>query len=160
MIVIFFPFRYNQKVVWRFLLGQSELKINLQNEHGQTALHTAARFDIPEAALDLLRRSDVDTNLRSDLGSSPAMVATKYASKETLSVLTMDPRVRMDVVDNQERGLKDVIGAAIIECDKNLMEEIQLILDFGNMTLVPKSSSETADEGYFTTSSTGSRVTL
>ena len=57
-----------------------EVNINLHNEHGQTALHTAARFDIPDAALDLLRRSDVDTNLWSDLGSSPAMVATKYAS--------------------------------------------------------------------------------
>ena len=88
------------------------------------------------------------------------MVATKYASKETLSVLAMDPRVRMDVVDKQNREMKDVIGAAIIECDKNLTEEIQLILDFGNMTLVPQSSSETTDEGYFTTSSTGSRVTM
>ena len=158
MIVIFFPFRYNQKVVWRFLLGQSELKINLQNEHGQTALHTAARFDIPEAALDLLRRSDVDTNLRSDLGSSPAMVATKYASKETLSVLTMDPRVRMDVVDKQKRRMKDVVGAAIIECDKNLRVDIQFILDLGNLKIVPKSTSE--DEGYFTTRSTGSPANL
>ena len=94
-----------------------EVNINLQNEHGQTALHTAARFDIPEAAVDILRRSDVDTNLRSALGSSPAMVATKYASKETLSVLTMDPRVRMDVVDKQKRRMKDVVGAAIIECE-------------------------------------------
>ena len=138
----------------------SELKINLQNEHGQTALHIAARFNIKEAATDILRRFDVFTNLRSDLGSSPAMVATKYASKETLSVLSMDPRVMMDVVDKQDRELKDVIGAAIIECDKNLTEEIQIILDFGNMTLVPQSSSETTDEGYFTTSSTGSRVTM
>ena len=136
----------------------SELKINLQNEHGQTALHTAARFDIPEAAVDILRRSDVDTNLRSDLGSSPAMVATKYASKETLSVLTMDPRVRMDVVDNQKRRMKDVIGAAILECDEKLRVDIQFILDLGNLKIVLKSTSE--DEGYFTTPSTGSPVNL
>ena len=135
-----------------------EVNINLHNEHGQTALHTAARFDIPDAALDLLRRSDVDTNLWSDLGSSPAMVATKYASKETLSVLTMDPRVRMDVVDKQKRRMKDVVGAAIIECDKNLWVDIQFILDLGNLKIVPKSTSE--DEGYFTTPSTGSPANL
>ncbi len=115
-----FVFRYNQRNVWRFLLGRSELEINLQNEHGQTALHTAARFNIHEAAVDILRRPDVDTNLQSILGSSPAMVAAKYASKETLSVLVSDSRVRMNVEDKQKRRMADVIGASILECDKNL----------------------------------------
>ena len=138
----------------------SDLKINLQNEHGQTALHIAARFNIREAAVDLLRRSDVNTNLRSDLGSSPAMVATKYASKETLSVLTMDPRVRMDVVDNQKRRMKDVIGAAILECDEKLRVDIQFILDLGSLKIVSKPKSASEDEGYFTTPSAGSPVNL
>ena len=86
------------------------------------------------------------------------MVATKYASKETLSVLAMDPRVRMDVVDKQKRRMKDVIGAAILECDKNLRVDIQFILDLGNLKTVPKSTPE--DEGYFTTPSTGSPANL
>ena len=146
-----FVFRYNQKNVWRFLLGRSELEINLQNEHGQTALHTAARFNIPEAAVDILRRSDVDTNLQSILGSSPAMVAAKYASKETLSVLVSDSRVRMNVEDKQHRRMADVIGASILECEKNLQVDIQFILALGKLKIAPKStSSEILDEGYGT----------
>ena len=86
------------------------------------------------------------------------MVATKYASKETLSVLAIDLRVRMDIVDNQKRRMKDVIGAAILECDKKLRVDIQFILDLGSLKIVPKSTSE--DEGYFTTPSTGSPVNI
>ena len=84
-------FRYNQKTVWKFLLSKSELEVNLQNSHGQTALHTAARFNIPDAASDLLQRPEVDTNIGSVLGSSPSMVAVKYASKETLQVCNLQP---------------------------------------------------------------------
>ena len=83
-------------MVWRFLLRRSDLEINLQNSHGQTALHTAARFNIPEAAVDILQRSGVDLNLRSRLGSSPAMVAAKYASKETLN-LDPDAKASIDI---------------------------------------------------------------
>lgn len=142
------------------MLGRSELEINLQNSHGQSALHTAARFNIREAAEDILRRSDVDTNLQSSLGSSPAMVAVKYASRETLSVLTSDPRVRMDVVDKQRRRAEDIIGASILTCDKNLRVDIQDILNVGNLKIASKATSEIFDEGYLTMSSTGTPVTL
>ena len=153
-------------MVWRFLLRRSDLEINLQNSHGQTALHTAARFNIPEAANDILQRSDVDLNLRSRLGSSPAMVAAKYSSNETLNVLINDPRVRLDVVDKKMRNMENVIGASILTCDKNLdirvrdtvfnskvkrlFSDIQTV---GNLRIDPKSSSDTCDEGYLTMSS-------
>ena len=122
------------------MLGKSELEINLQNEHGQTALHTAARFNIPCAAVDILRRSDVDPNLQSSLGSSPAMVAAKYASKQTLSVLVKDARVRMDVVDDQKRRMEDIIGVAILDCDEKLKVDIQFILALGNLKTVKSQS--------------------
>ena len=44
------------------------------------------RFNVPEAARALLRREDVDVNAKSKLGSSPAMVAVKYASCDALKV--------------------------------------------------------------------------
>ena len=72
--------------MWQFLLARPEINVNLQNSHGQTALHTAARFNIAEAASDLLQRQDVIVNSISHLGCSPAMVAAKYASNETLQV--------------------------------------------------------------------------
>ena len=153
-------------MVWRFLLRRSDLEINLQNSHGQTALHTAARFNIPEAAVDILQRSGVDLNLRSRLGSSPAMVAAKYASKETLNVLINDPRVRLDVVDKKMRNMENVIGASILTCDKNLDIRVRdtvfnskverwfcHIQNVGNLRIDPKSSSDTCDEGYLTMSS-------
>ena len=169
-------FRYNQRNVWRFLLERPELNINLQNEHGQTALHTAARFNIQEAAVDILRRPDVDTNLQSILGSSPVMVAAKYASKETLSVLIRDTRVRMDVVDSQGRRMEDIVGDSILECDKTLKVDIQFILAVavGKLMITPRCKDvkrhmkrnhrgsgkqtnlydieevEEVDEGYFT----------
>ena len=124
------------------MLGRPELEINLQNEHGQTALHTAARFNIPEAAVDILRRPDVDTNLQSILGSSPVMVAAKYASKETLSVLIRDTRVKMDVVDTEKRRMEDVIGASILECDNNLKVDIQFILAVAVGKISPRSRVE------------------
>ena len=37
-------FRYGQAGVYRYLLTRAELQVNLQNCHGQTALHTAARW--------------------------------------------------------------------------------------------------------------------
>ena len=44
------------------------------------------RFNVPEAVQALLGRVDVDVNAKSKLGSSPAMVAVKYASSEALKV--------------------------------------------------------------------------
>ena len=35
--------RYNQAQVYQYLLARTEIQVNLQNSHGQTALHTAAR---------------------------------------------------------------------------------------------------------------------
>lgn len=159
--------RYNQTSVWRFLLERSDLEINLQNSHGQSALHTAARFNIPEAAVDILQRSDVDFNLRSSLGSSAAMVAAKYASKETLNVLINDPRVRLDVVDNKKRKMEDVIGASMLTCDKNLdnslkdaifnskVKKLFCEIKCGNVKNPPllMSSPEICDEGYLSMNS-------
>ena len=41
---------------------------------------------MPGAVVALLSRPEVDVNTRSVLGSSPAMVAAKYASLEALQV--------------------------------------------------------------------------
>ena len=65
-----------------------------------------------------------------------------------------------DVVDNQKRRMKDVIGAAILECDEKLRVDIQFILDLGSLKIVSKPKSASEDEGYFTTPSTGSPANL
>ena len=167
------------------MLSKTELEVNLQNSHGQTALHTAARFNIPDAASDLLQRPEVDTNIGSVLGSSPSMVAVKYASKETLQVcnpkhqaisvsvsdqmlnsyvlqiLASDARVNLNIVDKQMRKLKDVIGAAILSCGAEVSGDISSILDSVTQQKVARcrvagtSAAELLDEGYLTMSPPG-----
>ena len=73
--------RYNKPQVWKYLLSQETIKVNLANKYGQSALHTASRFNIPEAISDLLEHSDILLNERSELGSSPIMVGVKYCTK-------------------------------------------------------------------------------
>ena len=68
-------------------MGKAEIDVNLVNSWGQTALHTAARFNIPEAIADLIKRTDVEVNQKSLLGSTAAMVAAKYVSVEALEVI-------------------------------------------------------------------------
>ena len=79
--------RYNHPHVWQRLLEDKNLKVNLLNRYGLSALHTASRFNIPGAIFDLLRHRDIEVNLKSSHGSSPVMVAVKYCSKEALEVL-------------------------------------------------------------------------
>ena len=79
--------RYNHPHVWQRLIEDKNLKVNLLNRYGLSALHTACRFNIPGAIFDLLKHRDIEVNLRSSHGSSPVMVAVKYCSKEALEIL-------------------------------------------------------------------------
>jgi len=54
--------RYNHPEVWQYLLAHSNMKINLSNKHGLSALHTACRFNVPGAIFDLLKHPDIVVN--------------------------------------------------------------------------------------------------
>ena len=129
--------------------------MNLENSHGQTALHTAARFNIPEAAADILKREDVMINSRSVLGSSPVIVAVKYASMDTLQVLVNDSRVSLEIMDNKFRKLEDVVGVALLECSDKEKKDIIDILENNKpqCTCDIKETRSEYDEGYLTVSS-------
>ena len=148
-------FRYNQRTVWKFLLTRPDIDVNLENSHGQTALHTAARFNVPEAAADILKREDVMINSRSVLGSSPVIVAVKYASADTLQVLVNDVRVSIDTMDNKLRKVEDLIGVALLECSDETKKEIMKIIDNKKppCTCDLKETRSEYDEGYLTVSS-------
>jgi len=105
--------RYQHPQIWDSLLLNRDISVNLGNRFGLTALHTAARFNVSSAVTDLLRHPAIRVNDRTVLGSSPLMVAVKYASKQATEILIRDKRVELDILDNQGRSLEDVIGAAV-----------------------------------------------
>jgi len=162
--------RYNQKNVWKYLLGKAEIDVNLVNSWGQTALHTAARFNIPEAIADLIKRTDVEVNQKSLLGSTAAMVAAKYVSVEALEVLLKNRKTDIYILDNQQRKIEENIGIAVLASHKESRNQVvdllfanrlqQLELDPSRLSPSRKSSSPKAfpknlpDDGYWTVSST------
>ncbi|XP_023348120.1 uncharacterized protein LOC111716847 [Eurytemora carolleeae] len=76
-------------------------------------LHVACRFNIVSAVSDMLRHPGILVNEKTILGSTPLMVAVKYASKQAVEHLIRDKRVDLDTVDNRNRRLEETIGAAL-----------------------------------------------
>jgi len=114
--------RYNHPQVWQCLLDHKDIQVNLPNQYGLSALHTACRFNVPGAIFDLLKHPAIEVNEKSQLGSSPVMVAVKYCRKEALEVIIRDRRIDLSTVDNQNRRIEDVIGVAVNDLkqdDKN-----------------------------------------
>jgi len=105
--------RYGFSEVWQFLLACPGLQVNLPNQYGLTALHTACRFNIPGAVYDLLRVPGILVNEKTRLGSSPVMVAAKYCRKEAIAGLIKDRRVDLDTRDEGGRKVEEVVGVAV-----------------------------------------------
>jgi len=114
--------RYNHPQVWQCLLDHKDIQVNLPNQYGLSALHTACRFNIPGAIFDLLKHPAIEVNEKSQLGSSPIMVAVKYCRKEALEIIIRDRKIDLATVDNQNRRIEEVIGVAVNDSkqgDKN-----------------------------------------
>jgi len=114
--------RYNHPQVWNYLLNHKDIQVNLPNQYGLSALHTACRFNIAGAIFDLLKHPAIEVNEKSQLGSSPIMVAVKYCRREALEVIIRDRRIDLSTVDNQNRRIEEVIGVAVNDSkqgDKN-----------------------------------------
>jgi len=105
--------RYNHPRVWQQLLAHRDIQVNMPNQFGLSALHTACRFNIPGAVFDLLKHPTILLNEKTSLGSSPVMVAVKYCGKEALEQLLRDKRVDMDTRDGQGRRVEEVVGVAV-----------------------------------------------
>ena len=120
--------RYSQARVWRYLLSLPGPALNNANPAGLAALHTAARFDVVEAAEDLLAVPAVLPNLLTALGSSPLAVAAKYCSTGVVRLLVQDSRVELDSRDCQGRTADEVVGAALAAPDRQQRENILQII--------------------------------
>merc|ERR1719317_414334 len=68
------------------------------------------QVNIPGAIFDLLKHPAIEVNTKSQLGSSPLMVAVEYCRKEALDVIIRDTRIDIETVDNQNRKLEEVVG--------------------------------------------------
>jgi len=119
--------RYNQEQVWQYLLKQQNLKVNLTNQYGLSALHTAARFNVLGAVKDLLSHTDIILNEKTILGSSPLMVAAKYCNWEIVQFLLNDARVDVTTLDNMGRTIDQVIGVARTGTSKDIVKILDMI---------------------------------
>lgn len=120
--------RYNHPQIWDSLILHRSINVNLCNQYGLSALHTACRFNIGSAVSDLLRHPGIAVNDQTVLGSTPLMVAVKYASKQAVQILIRDKRVDLDILDNNQRRLEDAIGVAVNKVHKEDKQEILSIL--------------------------------
>jgi len=119
--------RYNHTRIWQQLLAHPNIQVNLVNQFGLTALHTACRFNVPGAVFDLLRHPAVSVNVKTTLGSSPISVAAKYCGREALEMIIRDRRVDLDIKDNQGRTVDEVVGVAV-EDNNTKQDDIKEIL--------------------------------
>merc|ERR1712012_341145 len=56
--------RHHRQEVWEAIVSSPGVAISSANSHGMTALHTAARFGVPEAVTLLLRQPGILVNSR------------------------------------------------------------------------------------------------
>lgn len=110
--------RYHHCDIWQALLSHPDIQVNLQNQYGLSALHTACRFNIPGAVFDLLKAPGIKVNEKTKLGSSPVMVAAKYCRKEALAGLIGDRRVDLDTRDSGGRRVEEVVAVAVTSADQ------------------------------------------
>jgi len=87
--------------VW-LLLTRPGVRINMQDETGQTALSYAASKGYEGAVRMLLAQRDIEVNLADNLGQTPLLCAAKAVMTATVSLLLDDIRT--------ERSKKDAEG--------------------------------------------------
>jgi len=123
--------RFNQPKVWKYLLAQESVNVNIESETGMSALHMACKFNIFEAVTDLLNHPDIQLNNKSrfEMGSSPTMIAVKYLSRQAFEALGSDKRIDLETVDNQNRRLEHVIGITADKVEENEKKLIAIYLD-------------------------------
>ena len=116
--------RHNRSEVWRHLLANCEVNINLANQHGLSSLHTAARFGVVSAVQSLLLMPNIHPNMKTQTGATPLFVAVKYARLEVVEVLVNDPRVDLCCQDFQNRSPSQVVGVSVTDCDELIKNNI------------------------------------
>jgi len=113
--------RFNQPLVWKYLLTQETLDVNVENQNGQSPLHIACRYNNFEAVTDLLKHPNIELNKKCALrGLTPIMVTVKYGMKEAFEALISDKRIDLETDDPKHQTLEQV---AVALCCKHTIEE-------------------------------------
>jgi hypothetical protein len=70
----------------QFLVHEAKLKLDVQDNYGDTALHDAAKFGHPTVA-KILIEAGADTRIRNKEGKTPLDLATEHSKPEVLALL-------------------------------------------------------------------------
>jgi len=116
--------RYRHTQLWQIILTNPACQVNLVNNYGLSALHTACRFGVTDAVVDILQHPAVLVNEKTTHGSTPIMVAVKYCQKVTVETMIRDSRVDLNTVDKSKRSLCEVVGVAVEAVDEAVKLEI------------------------------------
>merc|ERR1719495_316733 len=100
----------NHQLLVCSLLDRAELKPELKDENGRTALHVAAWFNKEGATARLLSLGTrLSPNERDNQGNTAVLLAAKYGTRPGLEVLLSCPAVDLDIVDNLGQGLNEMV---------------------------------------------------
>jgi ankyrin repeat domain-containing protein 50 len=131
-------------------LAQPQIKVNLRDRIGDTALIMAAGYGHPETVKLLLSHPETDVNLRDYWGRSALIAALQGGRLETALLLLKLPGIRISGVDQHGRTC---LILAVKHFKLNVVESLLLladnepILDFDAVDSAGKCALEYAAEG-------------
>ena len=101
---------YNNNEAFAMLLNVPNIDVNIVDKIGQTALYLAIRKNNIEALKLLLSHPSLTAltlnQKDKEKGATPVMWAVKWDRLEHLALLAADPRVDLDTIDKEGRGLE------------------------------------------------------
>ena len=77
----------------------------------RTALHTATQLENKEAMKILLGQSNIDTNIKTNRGLTPLLLAAEHGRMDAFEILIEDKRVDFKAVDNEDKSAIDFVSA-------------------------------------------------
>lgn len=108
--------------IFNFLISKGALVNAVHNEHGYTALHTAAMYDCGNYVESLLN-AGADQNIQDNLGLTALMQAIRFGSSEIARTLVVTASSNLSIRDN--KGFTAMRHAA--DCHSGEMDVRQLL---------------------------------
>lgn len=109
------------------LLMTRRIRVNAQDELGNTALHIAVQRGFPDIVEKLLEHKDIDVNIKNEMGWTALSTAAFYDHKEIVKLLLKRGDIDVNAVDrNQQTALFQAASvngeaaAALLLSDKRI----------------------------------------
>lgn len=86
--------------IFKLLLEQPNIDVNLQNQYKNTCLHEISTYDNIEAVLLLLSKKDIDVNLINKEGWTALHNASSSRYSSIFKILLSNPKINVNIQNN------------------------------------------------------------